>query len=190
MWCFLFAYHDWHRTNGEPRIRLSRTAAKLHSCGCTHFFAVQRMLSFSERRKQRAKELWWNLEQKRLPWWWWWSVVIAANNWETRKGHVRNVDACECCAMIINRELPSISVTEMPSCKTSLCVRGPNIEDVFFFILLVRRARGVFSDFISCVICLNSSNEINDDLTPAIDDVLMEKGNTKNEGTKSRQKDR
>lgn len=47
-------------------------------------------------------------------------VVVGGDSTEhreTRKGHVQNVDGCAgCvyCAMIINRKLPSISVTELP----------------------------------------------------------------------------
>lgn len=52
-------------------------------------------------------------------------------------------------------------------------VRRTRWREIYFFRLL-RCTRGVFFLVsISCVICLNSSNEINDDLTPALDDGLV-----------------
>lgn len=51
------------------------------------------------------------------------------------------------------------------------CTRHRGI--FFFFVCFAVRGEFFFLVSISCVICLNSSNEINDDLTPALDDGLV-----------------
>lgn len=145
-----------------------------------HIFpGAESEIPFPRRRKQKRKKNYVGIRNKR-------AVVVdgdsghAEMEWNIKWNKKKACTKCRCVAVLpvramINGKQTFISVAEMFAVKHHYCAWAIRASaNVFCPVLSVAQGEFFFSLVsISCVICLNSSNEINDDLTPAIVDILL-----------------